>query len=505
MKKRTSARQRNRNDRSVLDMTGMQARAFFLKPESYCNVDFPPYFQFRQLLKPVSDLLRQQPLSGMQTKSPRKCEYVCYSTLSNKDGRHAWRPLQLIHPAIYVSLVDAMTSKSHWKDLKDRFAEFRNIPNIKCLSIPVQSLSRQKDKAAQILQWWTGIEQGSIELALDYTYVYHADIADCYGSIYTHSVVWAVHGKGTAKGRQRDESLIGNVIDWRIQDMMYGQTNGIPQGSILMDFVAELVLGYADLELHKRLQHADVSEYRILRYRDDYRIFVNSTQIGEVILKNLTEVMFDLGLKLNTTKTTDAQPVIRSALKSDKLAWIRSRQGDRNLKKHLLLIHAHSNEFTNAGSLVVALADFHERINKLKTIRDPMPLISIVVDIGYHSPRAFPVCAAVVSKLLSFLKSKAAKTDVIERIYRKLSELPNAGHMEVWLQRISHPHKVHPAFNEPLCELVRGKKVTLWNSDWISSPGLKALIDPKKIVNRAKLRALKPVVRPAEIRLFDYY
>jgi hypothetical protein len=110
-----------------------------------------------------------------------------------------------------------------------------------------------------------------------------------------------------------------------------------------------------------------------------------------------------------------------------------------------------------------------------------------------------------VSKLLSLLKSKAAKTDVIERIYRKLSELPNAGHMEVWLQRISHPHKVHLSFNEPLCELVRGEKVTLWNNDWISSRGLKALIDPKKIVNRAKLRALKPVVRPAEIRLFDYY
>ena len=41
------------------------------------------------------------------------------------------------------------------------------------------------------------------------------------------------------------------------------------------------------------------------QYRDDdYRIFVQSPQIGEAILKSLTEVLIDLGLKLNASKTT---------------------------------------------------------------------------------------------------------------------------------------------------------------------------------------------------------
>jgi hypothetical protein len=31
-----------------------------------------------------------------------------------------------------------------------------------------------------------------------------------------------------------------------MQGMNYGQTNGIPQGSVLMDFIAEMVLGYID-------------------------------------------------------------------------------------------------------------------------------------------------------------------------------------------------------------------------------------------------------------------
>ena len=61
-----------------------------------------------------------------------------------------------------------------------------------------------------------------------------------------------------------------------IQEMSFGQTNGIPQGSILMDFIAEIVLGYADELLSKELVKLKINDYKILRYRDDYRIFTNN-------------------------------------------------------------------------------------------------------------------------------------------------------------------------------------------------------------------------------------
>src|SRR5213079_308164 len=144
-------------------------------------------------------------------------------------------------------------------------------------------------KAAQILHWWQGIEQGAIELALDYAYVLHADITDCYMAIYTHSVAWALHGKATAKANRTDMMLIGNLIDAHIQDIRHGQTNGIPQGSVLMDLVSEMVLGYADLSLSERLIKDGITDYLVLRYRDDYRIFVNNPQIGDMVLKALTE------------------------------------------------------------------------------------------------------------------------------------------------------------------------------------------------------------------------
>ncbi|GMU82480.1 MAG: hypothetical protein AMXMBFR47_23510 [Planctomycetota bacterium] len=483
-------------------MTNAQARAFLLKPDSYCTVELPDYLQFGGILTAVAKEIRTSPLSGL--RNARQHEGVNYAMLSNKDGRHAWRPFQLIHPALYVSLVGEITKKDHWTAIRSRFAEFAAIDAIKCLSIPVKSLSTQMDKAAQISQWWQGIEQGSIELALEYQYILHADITDCYGDIYTHSIAWALHDRSVAKARRSDKTLVGNVIDAHIQDMRHGQTNGIPQGSVLMNLIAEMVLGYADLMLGGRLKAQGITEYRILRYRDDYRIFVNNPQLGETILKTLTEVLIDLGLKLNAEKTTRSQSVVTGSLKPDKRAWLTGRQGDKSLQKHLLVIHAHGMNFPNAGSLAVTLTNFHERLSSTRDIRHPLVLISIAVDIAYQSPRVFPVCAAIISKLLSVLENDAARRSVIQKIRAKLSQLPNTGHMEVWLQRISHPIDPSVPFEETLCHIVCGKDEPIWNSNWISSTSLRTVLASKNIINRRKLRALKRVVRPIEIRVFAY-
>ena len=491
-----------RSGRSLLRMTAAQARTFLLKPESYSRIDLPVYFTFAKVISGVSKELSGKELANLSSK-PQDHEGVNYAMLSNKDGHHAWRPLQLIHPALYVSLVNRITEANHWKVILERFTEFQKLAQFKCMSIPLEAAPQRQDKAAQILNWWQGIEQRSIELALEYDYVFHADITDCYAAIYTHSIAWAVHGKTKAKAERRNKALIGNLIDSHIQDMRHGQTNGIPQGSVLMDFISELVLGYADLELSGRLATAGITEYQILRYRDDYRIFVQSPQIGEAILKALTETLIELGLKLNASKTTGPQLVVSNALKPDKRAWLRSRQGDHNLQKHLLVVHAYGHDFPNSGSLAVALAHFHERLARTKRISNPLVLVSVATDIAYNSPRTFPVCSAIISKLLSALSTKAERVAVIHKIHTKLSQLPNTGHMEVWLQRIGHSFVPGLSYRETLCRLVKGDSVVLWNSDWVTSARLKAALDPSKIVNRAKLRSLKPVVKPKEIEIFD--
>ena len=482
-------------------MTAKQARAFFLKPESYCRIDLPPYFDFGRVLRPVSKLLRSKPLASA-TSNPRNHEDVNYAIYSNKDGRYAWRPFQLIHPAIYVDLVNRVTTPATWTSIKERFAEFSKDRKIQCLSIPQESLTKRKDQGAQVSHWWQGIEQASIELALDYSHVFHADITDCYTSVYTHSIAWALHSKATAKVEKNNKKLIGNVIDSAIQDMRHGQTNGIPQGSVLLDLVAEMVLGYADLELGGRVATLGAADFQILRYRDDYRIFVNNPQAGEQILRLLAEVLLELGLKLNVSKTTNAQAVIPTSVKTDKRQWMRSRQGDANLQKHLLLIHCHSTDFPNAGSLLPALDTFYGRLGQQKPIQNIMQLVSITVDIGFNSPRCFPVCAAIISRLLGRLGTKKEKLAALARVRDKLAQLPNNGHLEVWQQRLSYHFDPSVSYSESLCTLVEGKKADLWSNKWVTDKELKAALDPKKVVNRTLLKSLKPVVPRTEFSLF---
>lgn len=448
--------------------------------------------------------MQNKTLSSASLKSG-DYENVNYTIYSNKDGRYAWRPFQLIHPAIYVDLTRQMTEPKAWTLIQGRFAAFAKDPKIRCLSIPLASHTRRKDQASQVLNWWLGIEQASIELALDYNHVFHADITDCYGSMYTHSIVWAMHTKAVAKSKEgkKDKALIGNVIDWHIQGMQQRQTNGIPQGSVLVDLIAEMVLGYADLELSDRLKKSEISQFQILRYRDDYRIFINNAEAGECILKMLTEVLMELGLQLSASKTTCALPVIPSSIKADKKQWMRSRQQDENLQKHLLLIHCHSVDFPNAGSLLKALDEFFVRLKQTKTIHNVLPLVSISVDIGFQSPKSFPVCAAIVSYLIDRLASKQEKLMTLERVWRKLSQLPNNGYLEVWQQRLSYRLDPKIAYSEKLCKLVEGTGNELWSNDWITDPALKKVLDASKIVNHNKLKALKPVVGRAEFSLFS--
>ena len=87
-----------------------------------------------------------------------------------------------------------------------------------------------------------------------------------------------------------------------------------------MDFVAELVLGWVDLQITEELGEA--KEFKVLRYRDDYRIFANSDVHAEAILKVVSDKLRSVGMKLGVAKTVVSSNVVEGAIKPDKLAGI---------------------------------------------------------------------------------------------------------------------------------------------------------------------------------------
>jgi hypothetical protein len=474
--------------------------------------DLTNYFEFEGLLTSLSQQIeghelesfyRNKKANGNPAKPfPSDIEDVNHTLLNNKDGKFSWRPFQLIHPFLYVAIVHKITNEQNWNLIKSRFEVFSNNNRIQCHSLPKISETALSDKATSIINWWETIEQKSLQLALEYEYIMHTDISDCYGSIYTHSIPWALHTKPFAK-ENKGPSHIGNVIDKYIRNMTYGQTNGIPQGSVLMDFIAEMILGYADLELSNKISEANIDDYEIHRYRDDYRIFTNNPQDAHQITKLLTEILIGLGMKLNAQKTIASNNVIKDSIKPDKLFWNSMKQGAKSLQGHLLLIHKLSEEYPNSGSLTKALDKFYNRIKSSESILDDKTvLISILVDISYKNPRTYPIVCAILSKLLSFFEENE-QNDILSLIKSKFNKIPNTGHLKLWLQRITLKIDRNIEYSEALCKRLNNGDIKIWNSDWLTHD-IERIINEAEIINETKISETDTIIQSEEVQLFEY-
>lgn len=212
----------------------MEKRAHFLKGSSYFNGDMPRYISFEPILADVAHILNGGNYTQFKASNPGDIPNVNYNFIANKDGKFAWRPYELIHPAIYVSLVNVICEEANWEIIKARVREFED-GVVGCCSAPVMSVDHQTDVATQIKSWWQAVEQRSLTYSLEFSHLLHTDVTDCYGSMYTHSIAWAIHGLDKAKKNKGKNSSLGNKIDSHIQASRYSQTNGISQGSVLMD------------------------------------------------------------------------------------------------------------------------------------------------------------------------------------------------------------------------------------------------------------------------------
>jgi hypothetical protein len=514
---------------TILKLNYNEANKFFLKQESYCSIDLPEYFVFQDLLNNLSKKISNKNFTDLCRKEkngknkeepilPKIFEDVNYKFLTNKDGKYAWRPLQIINPAIYVYLVNIITKEENWNLIIERFKKFQENEKIKCFSIPIVVSAEENvsDKARSITNWWQQIEQQSLELALNYDCFLNTDITDCYSSIYTHTIEWALHGKekskeNVQKKKNKREKFLGGEIDQTIESMQYGQTNGIPQGSYLMDFIAEIVLGYTDRILsckikcynHKE-QKYKIEDYQILRYRDDYRIFATNQETLVKIAKLLTETLIDLNLKLNSQKTFISDNIVRDVIKPDKLYWNEAKQKEKTLQKHLFLIHSLAEKYPNSGSLTKALDKFLDRIYSPTLFKreNTKVLVSILVDIAYKNPKTYPVITSILSKILSLEIDNKIKEEILFSIKNKFKKIPNVGHLQIWLQRLTIKIDQNKDYDEKLCKKIFDDTIQIWNIDWLNE-NIKGIFINTSVIDKQKIEDMPQIIAPKEVKIFN--
>jgi hypothetical protein len=130
-------------------------------------------------------------------------------------------------------------------------------------------------------------------------YVVLSDVSQFFPSLYTHSIAWALHGKGTAKLNRSDKRLLGNRLDSSIQHCQHRQTIGVPIGPDTSHILAEIVGSAIDEQLSDNIGH----QPRGYRHVDDFALFVDSLSEAETALSALESAASTFELKLNPLKT----------------------------------------------------------------------------------------------------------------------------------------------------------------------------------------------------------
>jgi hypothetical protein len=133
-------------------------------------------------------------------------------------------------------------------------------------------------------------------------YVLVSDVSEFYGSIYTHSLEWALDGKAAAKARiaSGGPSTLGSRLDKGVGGGQEGQTKGIPISPDTSLILAETILCAIDVELQRVYPE---SVRRCLRFMDDFEYYASTQSEAEDVLMRWQSLLADYELTVNPAKT----------------------------------------------------------------------------------------------------------------------------------------------------------------------------------------------------------
>ena len=552
--------------KNILTLNHEEVMDFFMKSEHYHGFELPEYFTFDEVLKHVREKIGATPYEECLQEgiSFESLSDVNIDILLNKDGHYAVRPIVLANPFLYYFLVREVCCENNWQIIKKLFEKYK-VPHITSCAIPV--IPNEKEafhKATTINNWWNSMEQRSIELSLEYRYMFVTDITNCYGSVNPQAFDWAFSLKGTSHAIGTQSAIAKNIQKY-LRAFQQGRNIGIPQGSAIFDFVGEIILGYSDLLLHEALQEKAKEyeeqgrvfpDYKIIRYRDDYRIFCSNKDVLEEISYVLQQVLERLNFRMNSQKTKISESIVTDAVKADKLAYIYNtpiynKKGVDfdSFEKHLLYILMFSRQYPDSGSVRTMLSDIDKRIeewlksfedknrsmtddcktivlgeesqlkksdsifSKLKTYKRAKyipggsirALSAVCIQIALENVGSVHYVLRTVSRMIDSLNDMKEKQRIIDLVYNKLCNQPNSDYNQLWLQNMTYTQdreRGTSPYSLRLCQVVADKEVgQLWNNDWLRAEFTHSL-PVASIVDKETLDKITPVIMFRESRAY---
>lgn len=255
-----------------------------LLDSEYFPKELPACFSTDELnsTKFISDILYSKEKSDIEIRS---------GSHSHPRDSQRRRPLSLPNPIGYAKLVEEISAG--YKEIHSYCQGARlsksKIPNT---GIALRRISPNLGDV-RFSEWQRPIlSENKFILSLDLTRFY--------GSIYTHSIPWALHSKSVAKKHTQDKSLLGNRLDIASRRMQSNQTIGIPIGPSTSFIISEIISTAIEGEISPIIEDHGISGYR---YLDDWFLAANDRASLERVYAGVRKAAQDFELSVNEDKT----------------------------------------------------------------------------------------------------------------------------------------------------------------------------------------------------------
>lgn len=238
--------------------------------------ELPPVFSSETFTPKVA---RQ--IVSLLPKGPMGFDAVEYR-LTRADGQI--RAAYIPHPLPYANLV--LVIERWWNNFPDIFNNYNSYIRPRLHS----------DRRLLVMKYdsWLTKTLKSLRWKLNSRYIAHADIANFFPSVYTHSLGWAAVGLQTAK--KSNGKAWYDKLDKAYRLTKRNETNGVLIGPATSNFATEVILGKVDEKLSAK-------GYLFYRHIDDYKCYCSTKEDAESFLADLARFLSYYKLTINSRKS----------------------------------------------------------------------------------------------------------------------------------------------------------------------------------------------------------
>lgn len=244
--------------------------------------ELPPILQTRQFTPDIAEIITKE-----------RHRHNGYGIAEYKSTRfnNIPRTLGLVHPYAHAKLSKLLID--HWDEYYNIYLNYNSAVRPEMHADGRAFIMNYEDYEKKVSK--------SLENSFGKNFRAHTDISNCFNSIYTHSVEWALRGfeetkLNRNKGKKEQVRHWAQDLDNLLSQSKRKETHGIPIGPGTSSIVVEIILSKVDKKLSEK-------GYEFIRYIDDYTCLCETHSKAQEFIRDLGSELSTYKLSLNLAKT----------------------------------------------------------------------------------------------------------------------------------------------------------------------------------------------------------